>query len=55
MVKTIREIVPQMADILEPLYQEVFATGTAVLDLEVSGKTDASPGELRNWKVSYFP
>src|SRR6202030_2325538 len=53
--KTIREIVPQMADTLEPLYQKVFATGTAVVDLEVSGETDASPGELRDWKVSYFP
>jgi PAS domain S-box-containing protein len=53
--KTIREIVPQLADILEPLYQEVFATGTPILDFEVSGKTDASPGELRDWQVSYFP
>jgi two-component system, sensor histidine kinase and response regulator len=53
--KTIREIVPQLADTLEPLYQEVFATGRAILDLEVSGGTDASPGELRDWKISYFP
>ena len=53
--KTIREIVPQLADTLEPLYQEVFATGKAILDLEVSGETDANPGESRDWKVSYFP
>jgi two-component system, sensor histidine kinase and response regulator len=53
--KTIREIVPQLADTLEPLYQEVFATGRAILDLEVSGETDASPGQIRDWKISYFP
>jgi PAS domain S-box-containing protein len=53
--KTIREIVPQLADILEPLYQRVFATGTPILDFELSGETDASPGELRDWQVSYFP
>jgi two-component system sensor histidine kinase/response regulator len=46
---------PQMADTLEPLYQEVFATGRAVLNLEVSGETGAKPGELRDWKVCYFP
>ena len=46
---------PQLADILEPLYQEVFATGTPVLDFEVSGETDSSPGEVRDWQVSYFP
>jgi two-component system, sensor histidine kinase and response regulator len=53
--KTIREIVPQLADTLEPLYQEVFATGAAILDLEVCGETDANPGALRDWKISYFP
>jgi two-component system, sensor histidine kinase and response regulator len=53
--KTIREIVPQLAYILEPLYQEVFATGKPLLNFELSGETDASPGELRDWQVSYFP
>jgi PAS domain S-box-containing protein len=53
--KTIREVVPQLAYILEPLYQEVFATGTPILNFELSGETDASPGELRDWQVSYFP
>ena len=53
--KTIREIVPQLAYILEPLYQEVFATGKPLLDFELSGETDSRPGELRDWQVSYFP
>src|SRR3984885_1528265 len=53
--KTIREILPRLADTLEPLYQEVFATGRPILDLEVSGETDACPGQIRDWKISYFP
>jgi two-component system sensor histidine kinase/response regulator len=53
--KTIREIVPQLVDILEPLYQEVFTTGKPLLNFELSGETEARPGELRDWQVSYFP
>jgi two-component system, sensor histidine kinase and response regulator len=53
--RTIREIVPQLADILESLYQEVFTTGKPILNFEVSGETNASPGEIRDWQISYFP
>ena len=53
--KSLREIVPQLAYILEPLYQAVFATGIPLLNFELSGETDSSPGELRDWLVSYFP
>jgi two-component system, sensor histidine kinase and response regulator len=53
--KTIREIVPHLAYILEPLYREVFATGKPIINFELSGETDSSPGELRDWQVSYFP
>jgi two-component system sensor histidine kinase/response regulator len=53
--KTVRETVPQLADVLEPLYEEVLATGQPILNFDLSGETNASPGELRDWKVSYFP
>ena len=53
--KSIREIVPQMAYVLEPIYQEVFATGKPILNFEISGETDSRPGELRDWQLSYFP
>jgi two-component system sensor histidine kinase/response regulator len=53
--RTIRETVPQLADILEPLYQEVFATGEPILNFELTGETNANPGELRDWQISYFP
>ena len=53
--KTFREIVPQLASVLEPVFQEVFATGKPVLNLEVSGETASSPGELRDWQLACFP
>ena len=53
--KTIREIVPQLAPILEPGFEEVFATGKPIINLELSGETASSPGEPRDWQLSYFP
>ena len=53
--KTVREVVPQLADIIEPLFQQVFATGKPILDFELSGETESSPGELRDFQLSYFP
>ena len=53
--KTVREILPSMADILEPLYQEVFATGKPILNFEMSGKLDDSLGEDRDYQISFFP
>jgi PAS domain S-box-containing protein len=53
--KSIREIVPQLADILEPLYQQVLTTGVPVFNLELSGETNSSPGESRDWQESFFP
>ena len=53
--KRIREVLPQLAYVLEPLYQEVFDTGKPLLNFDLSGETAASPGELRDWQVSYFP
>ena len=51
--KTIREIVPRLADILEPLYQEVFATGKPIFNWELSGETGSNPGEIRDWQESF--
>ena len=53
--KTVREILPILADILEPLYQEVFATGKPILNFEMSGELDDSPGEHRDYQLSFFP
>jgi PAS domain S-box-containing protein len=53
--KTIREAVPKLADIIEPLYQQVLATGQAILNQEVRGEVPSTPGLQRDWLVSYFP
>jgi PAS domain S-box-containing protein len=53
--KTVREIVPSFADILEPLYQEVLATGKSILNFHMSGELINSPGEHRDYLLSFFP
>lgn len=53
--RTLREIVPEMADQLEPLYRQVIESGEPILNLEVAGTNRAQPGVLRHWLVSYYP
>jgi PAS domain S-box-containing protein len=53
--KTVREILPSLAPVLEPLYQQVLATGEPIVSLEVSGEVPTQPGAIRHWGVSYFP
>jgi PAS domain S-box-containing protein len=51
--KTVREALPSLADILEPLYQEVFASGKPILNFEVIEELDE--GESRDYQISFFP
>jgi PAS domain S-box-containing protein len=53
--KTIREVLPKLAPVLEPIYRQVLGTGQPQLNIEVSGETSAEPGVIRHWIVSYFP
>jgi diguanylate cyclase (GGDEF)-like protein/PAS domain S-box-containing protein len=53
--RTLREVVPGLADTIEPLYRRVFETGQAVAHREVHGTTPAQPGIERDWLVSYYP
>lgn len=53
--KTIREILPNLADVIEPLYQQVLNTGQPILNREVRGEVPSQPGIPRYWIVSYFP
>jgi signal transduction histidine kinase len=50
----VREVIPNLAPILEPVFQKLLETGDPVLDLEFSGETRASPGVNRHWVASYF-
>jgi PAS domain S-box-containing protein len=53
--KTLREILPQQADDLEPLYREVIATKVPLEQLEVDGTNAAQPGVKRAWLLSLYP
>lgn len=53
--RQVREVLPQLAEMLEPLLRRVIETREPVLDLEVSAMTPAQPGVQREWLVSYYP
>ncbi|MEG4036160.1 PAS domain S-box protein [Microcoleus sp. S36b_A4] len=52
---TVREVIPEMADMVEPIYRQVLATQTPVIDLEVKAETKQQPGVLRDWQISFYP
>ncbi len=53
--RTLRDLLGDVADEIEPFHRRVIETGEPILDLKVTGQTAAAPGEARNWLVSYYP
>ncbi len=53
--KTVREIVPDLADTAERIAEEIFRTGEPVLNMEFSGTTRAGPSEIRHWVEQWVP
>jgi PAS domain S-box-containing protein len=53
--RTLAEVLPDMAPVLEPLSRRVIETGESVVGLELEGETPAAEGERRNWLASYYP
>lgn len=53
--RTLRDILPEQADALEPLYQQVIESGEPILNLEFHGSNRAQPGVERDWLVSLHP
>jgi len=53
--RTVREVLPQMAEFFESRLKELLATGRPVLDLEVRGETPAQPGVERIWVQTWYP
>lgn len=51
--KTVREVLPQVADRIEPLLRSVLETGEPVREVELSG--EAQPGVIRHWISQYWP
>jgi PAS domain S-box-containing protein len=54
--RRLRDVVgDELADEIEPLYRRVLETGEPIIDMQIEGRTQAAPGETRNWLVSYYP
>ncbi|GET38650.1 PAS domain S-box protein [Microseira wollei] len=53
--KTMGEILPDLAAVVEPIHQQVLDTGVAIINQEMSGEIPSQPGILRHWLVSSFP
>jgi PAS domain S-box-containing protein len=53
--KTVRELLPSIADMAESILDEVLITAKPVLNVELNGETPAQPGVLRSWLASWYP
>ncbi len=53
--RTMREILPDFAGMLEPLVQSVIEKREPIADLKVSGPTPANPEADRHFRGGYYP
>ena len=53
--RTLRQILPEQADDLEPLYRRAIASGEPILNLEFRGTNRAQAGVERYWLVNLYP
>jgi PAS domain S-box-containing protein len=53
--RTVREVVPHLADQVEPLFRAVLDTGEPLLGLEIEGETAKEPGVRRAWVEDVNP
>lgn len=53
--RSVREIVPDLADTAEPRLRHILATGEPFLNFEIAGETAAYPGIRRTWLANWFP
>ncbi len=53
--RTVREILPGLAERLEPVYKRIIRTGRPIMNLDIHGVTTREPGIERDWLASYYP
>jgi len=53
--RSLRQVLPDRADELEPVYRRVIKTGQPIVGLEVHGVTEAQPEVGRDWLVGHYP
>jgi PAS domain S-box-containing protein len=52
--RLIRELLPDLAPLLEPACEKVLATGDPVINIELRGEVAADPGVTRDWLASFY-
>ena len=53
--RTLRELIPDLAERVEHNFRQVLDTGEPIVDLECRGTTPADPGIEHTWVASYCP
>ncbi|MGF1480217.1 MAG: chemotaxis protein CheB [Cyanophyceae cyanobacterium] len=53
--KTVREVLPELAERIEPILQQVIASGEPIKNIEIRGRTSSAPEQERCWTASYYP
>ncbi len=53
--RTLREVIPELAEEVMELHRPVYERGEPVLNAEIHGTTPAAPGVPRYWRASFFP
>ncbi|MEN8842031.1 MAG: chemotaxis protein CheB, partial [Octadecabacter sp.] len=53
--RTFNELLPDLDDLVSPMYNQVFETGEPVRNLEIKGETAAAPGVERDWIADFYP
>jgi PAS domain S-box-containing protein len=53
--RPVHEVLPDLAERINPLLEHILTTGEPMLNIEVCGETPSFPGRMRYWQGSYFP
>jgi len=53
--RTLREVIPELADEVMEIHRPVYEHGEPVLNAEIHGETPAAPGVPRDWLANFFP
>lgn len=53
--KTVRQVIPEMAHFIEPLYRKVINSGEPITNLAIHGATSLGSDDKRDWLINYYP
>jgi diguanylate cyclase (GGDEF)-like protein/PAS domain S-box-containing protein len=53
--RTLREVIPALADGIMELYRPIYERGVPVLNAELHGPAPTSPGVQRHWLANFYP